>query len=389
MTQRDWDVCVCGGGIAGIAAAIAAARTGASTCLLEKEYAPGGLATLGLVVIYLPLDDGDGTLMSGGIAEELIRLSWKYAPVHRLPPEWTRDATCEERAGKRYQTEFSPAAMILACEELLLASGVTIFYDARVTDVQAEGGKVRSVTVAGKRGPEVFRAKTFVDCTGDADLCFFAGEPTADDAQNVRTCWNYTCDGHSVSLHMLSDSMDVSHLPEGHRTYCGTTLEDISASVIDGRRGVLEQMARLHETEPGSYPFIIPAFHGLRMTRRLKSAGEELTAGLHERVWFSDAVGMIGNWTCLHERYSIPFRAIHASVNDNLYAAGRACAAEKSGWNLTRVIPSCAVTGEAAGTAAGLQARSGSVPEIRALQDTLRANGVPLRPELFTRVREA
>ncbi|MDY3071925.1 MAG: FAD-dependent oxidoreductase, partial [Eubacteriales bacterium] len=130
MEQRDFDVCVCGGGIAGIAAALASARSGAKTVLLEKEYALGGLATLGLIVIYLALDDGDGTLMSTGIPEELLKLSYKYAPVTRLPDEWRHDAPEEARAGKRYETEYSPAAMILACEELLLGEGVTIFYDA-------------------------------------------------------------------------------------------------------------------------------------------------------------------------------------------------------------------------------------------------------------------
>ena len=63
--KTDYDVIVAGGGIAGIAAALASARSGAKTVLLEKEYALGGLATLGLIVIYLALDDGDGTLPIG------------------------------------------------------------------------------------------------------------------------------------------------------------------------------------------------------------------------------------------------------------------------------------------------------------------------------------
>ncbi len=72
-TQPDqYDVAVCGGGIAGIAAALSAARTGARTILVEREYVLGGLATLGLIVIYLPLCDGSGVQMSGGIAEELL-----------------------------------------------------------------------------------------------------------------------------------------------------------------------------------------------------------------------------------------------------------------------------------------------------------------------------
>ena len=69
------DVAVAGGGIAGVAAALAAARTGAQTLLLEKECALGGLATLGLIVMYLPLCDGYGHQVIGGIGEELLRKS--------------------------------------------------------------------------------------------------------------------------------------------------------------------------------------------------------------------------------------------------------------------------------------------------------------------------
>ena len=73
-----YDVIVVGGGIAGIAAALAAARTGAKTLLLEKMYLLGGLATSGLVTVYLPLCDGKGTQVSFGLAEELLGLWVKY-----------------------------------------------------------------------------------------------------------------------------------------------------------------------------------------------------------------------------------------------------------------------------------------------------------------------
>ncbi|MBT6144972.1 MAG: FAD-dependent oxidoreductase, partial [Gemmatimonadetes bacterium] len=69
------DVIVAGGGIAGVAAAIAAARNGASVCLLEKSYGLGGLATLGNVTVYLPICDGMGRQVMGGLAEELLHLS--------------------------------------------------------------------------------------------------------------------------------------------------------------------------------------------------------------------------------------------------------------------------------------------------------------------------
>ncbi len=71
----SYDIAVIGGGIAGVSAAIAAARQGASVCLIEKENALGGLATLGNIVVYLPLCDGLGHKVSGGVSEELLKLS--------------------------------------------------------------------------------------------------------------------------------------------------------------------------------------------------------------------------------------------------------------------------------------------------------------------------
>lgn len=71
----EYDVAVCGGGVAGVAAALAAARHGAKVLLIEKQFALGGLATLGLVTVYLPLCDGLGKQVSFGIAEELLRVS--------------------------------------------------------------------------------------------------------------------------------------------------------------------------------------------------------------------------------------------------------------------------------------------------------------------------
>ncbi len=382
MREYTYDVCVCGGGFAGAAAALAAARSGALVCLLEKGYVLGGLGTAGAIAIYLPLDDGDGELMSAGIAEELLLLSKKYAPVTRLPEEWERPASASERAGKRYQAEYSPGAMILALEELLVEEGVDLYYDAHVTGVEAEGGRVLSVTVSGKEGPIAFRASSFVDATGDADVCFFAGEETFDSGRNVATGWHYTYDGRDLRLRMVSDPIWAEALPEGHRFYRGTTLEDITQSCLDGRR-----MIRERGREDGSWPFHVPAFHGLRMTRRLKKPFE-FSEEEHERVWFTDAVGMIGNWKKPHLRYSIPYSAITGEKCSNLFAAGRCCAAVGLGWDLLRVIPSCSVTGQAAGTAAAWVARAGKRPAAPELQEALRAAGVRLEPGLFARALE-
>ena len=94
----EYDVIVCGGGIAGVAAALASSRCGAKTLLIEREYTLGGLATLGLVTIYLPLCDGMGNQVSYGITEELLKLSVKHGAAGRCPEKWlSEDYTREER----------------------------------------------------------------------------------------------------------------------------------------------------------------------------------------------------------------------------------------------------------------------------------------------------
>ena len=391
--RTDFDVIVCGGGIAGIAAALASAREGASTCLVEKEYCLGGLATLGLIVVYLPLCDGDGVQMSGGIAEELALISLKYGPGS-IPEVWKNKGTTTagERAGKRYEVRYQAAPMMLASEELLLEAGVTIYYDVRLASAGTENGgggpKIASVTVDTKRGPVRLTARAFVDATGDADLCAFAGEKTAEFPHNSRTGWYFSFDGGTGSegnlrLHVQSDAY-YPEPPADKPHYNGLDPDDISRHMIDMHRFILDDAAEKRKENPALFPLMIPAFHGLRTTRRL-AASVEFSEEKHEGVWFEDAVGMIGNWKRPHKRYSVPYRCCKAETFGNLYAAGRCVSADRSGWDLTRVIPTCAVTGEAAGTAAAMQAKAGSSPAAADLQKELAAKGVPLDKTLFDR----
>ena len=99
--SHSCDVLVAGGGIAGVAAALAAARNGADVLLLEREYTLGGLATLGLITIYLPLCDGRGNQVIYGIPEELLKLSIKYGAEQNYPAAWLEKGRVEERISTR------------------------------------------------------------------------------------------------------------------------------------------------------------------------------------------------------------------------------------------------------------------------------------------------
>ncbi len=392
LQELNFDVAVVGGGIAGIAAALASARQGAKTVLLEKEYALGGLATLGLVVVYLPLCDGRGTKMSAGICEELIKLSCGLSNV-KIADAWTNpNSTVEERiAAGRYEVTYNQASMIILAEQLLVDAGVTILYDARMTDVECDGGRVKSVVVPTKVGSLRVNAKAFVDSTGDADVCYFAGEETVTSDLNRRTAFYLSNGKDGIKLNAQSDPLDMKNFdappPEGSRYYDGTDILDISQHMIDMRKMITSSVEKKRASgDESAYPLLIPTYHGFRMTRRLD--GECQFSIENDHVWFSDAIGTIGNWRKSGPRYSIPYRTLRATKNANLFAAGRNTIADLTGWEIIRVIPDCAVTGEAAGVAAALTALLPDEPSVEVIQTALREKGVLLDPTMFESFRD-
>ncbi len=179
------DLLVAGGGIAGISAALAAAREGAKVTLIEREYMLGGLATLGLIAIYLPLCDGVGRQVSFGIAEELLRLSIHFG-VDRdedIPAmkAWLNDDNIDIEARKkyRYAAQYNPHTFAAECEQLLTKQGVKIIYGTVAVDANAQNGKITHVIIENKSGRSAIEVKTVVDCTGDADICKLSGAKTA------------------------------------------------------------------------------------------------------------------------------------------------------------------------------------------------------------------
>ena len=140
---------VVGGGIAGVAAAVAGRRNGCSVLLIEKSVVLGGLATLGFIAEYLPLCDGRGTKVTAGIAEELLHLSIKYG-YGTLPPEW-RDGRGVGTT-KRYRTFFSPPEFIYALDELMADEGVDLLFDTVFSRPVMEGGRCEAIIVENKSG---------------------------------------------------------------------------------------------------------------------------------------------------------------------------------------------------------------------------------------------
>ena len=386
-----YDVVVAGGGIAGVAAAVAAARNGATVCLLEKESALGGLATLGIVTVWLPLCDGHGHQVIGGLGEELLHLSVADLRQNRTAPRWIGVPDCwqpggdqEERKHKRYIASFNPAAYLLALERLLVETGVTLLYDTRVCAVKREADRITHLLVENKGGRGAIACTAVVDATGDADVCHLAGEQTESLDSNVLAGWYYALRGHELHLHTLTHAFSPIASREGAQGpfFRGDDGEQVTKQILGSRTLIRQHLDRLRESHPDMdvQPAVVPTIACFRMTRRLVGAVTLQDAHVHH--WVDDAIGLTGDWRKAGPVYAIPWGTLRGVQNRNLLVAGRCISADASVWDVTRVIPPCAVTGEAAGTGAAMASRklSGDLTQlpVSELQRQLAAQGVLL-----------
>ncbi len=188
---QSYDIIIAGGGVAGTAAALEASRNGMKTALLEKTVFPGGLATTGLINIYLPLCDGKGHQVIFGIAEELLKASVMYGPGD-IPKVWANTNEPEMRTEERYLTEFNPASFVLALDELLVDAGVDIWFDTLVCGVCKKGDTVTGVEVETKSGRIQIDAKCVIDATGDASVAHLAGAECVE-GSNWLAGWYMAC----------------------------------------------------------------------------------------------------------------------------------------------------------------------------------------------------
>lgn len=384
----EYDVVVVGGGIAGVSAALSASRNGAKVCIIEKENSLGGLATLGLVVIYLPLCDGAGNQVVGGIGEELLKLSIKDGPG-KIPECWIKDGTLEERKTDRYELEFNPSSFVISLEECALKNDIKLYYDSRFCDAVVENNVITSVVIENKSGRCALSCKTVVDTSGDADVCFKAGENTVSLNTNRRSGWFYSYNHTKIELHKVNDPL-YEKLPEHAKTYAGDNFQDVTEMNIEARKMILQKLSKLKQQEGNEeiYPILIPTIPEFRMTRRLSSSFE--LDEEDDKIYFNDSIGMTGDWRKSGPILYIPYRCLIGTKIKNLIAAGRCISVTTSAWDITRAIPACAVTGQAAGAAAAIASLDGCDfrgMDISKLQIKLKEQGVIIN-EIFSTKKE-
>ena len=382
----EYDVIVAGGGIAGVAAALSAARLGKKTLILEKSTVLGGLATMGLINFWVPLCNGRGKQVIRGMAEELLRLSIQYG-YDTLPEEW-KHGEPEEPTNVRYTTCYSIGMFALAMVKLLHDAGVTIYYDAVVSAPVMEGGHCKGLIIDGKSGRQFYGAKMVVDATGDADVLLRAGVPTVDGSDY------FTMIAYGTDLEHCKKAVEMGDIayafskycgggsslygqghPEGMPKFPGTSLEVVNDYLLKNQLKMFENVKDMPRKERDVH--YLPAMPQLRTTRHIDGDATLTMDDLYRHQ--ETSVGAICDFDNRDRLFEVPFGALVRHGFDNLITCGRCAAAEGWCWDVLRVIPPAVLTGQAAGIAAA-QAIDAQTPifdtPLAPLQKALADTGV-------------
>lgn len=383
---KTCDVLVCGGGFAGISAALAAARHGKKVILLEKQFILGGLGTAGLVTIYLPLCDGVGHQASFGIAEELLRLSISMGAEAGYPENWldSDDPSKRTENDKRFRVRYNPQLFAILAEQLLLKEGVEILYGSSAVAVTKQEEKIDAVMIENKSGRQAIRVGSVVDATGDCDIAWFAGAPTENYGKgNLLAGWYYSYGEEGYKLRQLG----ASDIPEDEKKgrkhpeplvpkrFVGLGGEELSEMTQLSHMSTMKDILKKRESDETVVPTAIATIPQVRMTRRI--AGEYVLDSTEMHQYFEDSIGMIPDWRRRGPVYEVPFGTLYSQKVKNLICSGRCVSVTDDMWDIMRVIPCCAVTGQAAGTAAAISEDFGSL-EVKTLQELLERDGVVL-----------
>lgn len=382
----SYDVIVAGGGVAGIAAALAARRAGRSVLLIEKSGMLGGLATLGLVNYFVPMCNGRGVQVIKGLAEELLRLSVAYG-YDSLSDAW-RNGEPSEPTTVRYDTRYSPSIFAVALTELLNREGVKLHFDALAVRPKMHEKRCEGVFVEDKSGLRFFKGKMIVDTTGDADLLARAGVPTVA-GDNYHT---YTA--HAITLKSCRRAADTGDIGKAvvNRNGGGATLygdkqpiltplyRGGSADEVD-RYYISNQIDLLHHVQEEDRlsrdVVMLPQMPQFRTTRRLD--GDFTLSANDAYTHFEDSIAVICDFERRDYVYEVPLRALTRREYPNLITAGRSASGAGYAWDVLRVIPPAIATGQAAGEASALAIESGSdiaAVDVKELRSRLEKNGL-------------
>ena len=360
------DVVVVGGGPAGFAAAVSAARQGSSVILLERHNHLGGLWTGGLVLPVLNTrgagPDGSWTKVVHGISDDVCgRLFGMGMCINEMNPM------------------VDPEACKYVLDEMCREAGVQTIFFSTAADVILSGSRIEAVVIECKSGRLAIRCRTVVDCSGDGDVMAWSGVPfreikyhigllarlgntdrvdTGAEGFKAQYVGGATPIPGVTMLHMRGeeqqdglDILNLSRLQQKFRRQIWERVQDIKSKPGYEKVFLLETAPQL----------------GVRVTRALEAVHTVTLEESMTRTEFPDAIGMSGASDPIPYRggvvkgadrpvWQIPYRALLPRGCDNLLVAGRCFGFEEGlAWD-AREIGTCFVTGQAAGTAAAMAA---------------------------------
>ena len=411
--MKKYDLAVIGGGFAGAAAAIAAAREGASVILIEKSNALGGAATNCLVNPFMPYStkiNGERVDLSAGLFKE----------IHKK---------LEER-GAMARESFLEEELKYVLGEMAISSGVDLLFHATLCKVNKKDGKITSAVFATKGENMTVRAKYFIDATGDAQLAYLAGLETKLGRESDSLCQPMTLcfrlgnvdvekfyasrpslkEAHAKSLEAGElinprENILVFKTPIKNVLHFNTTRVvkhdptnpvDVTNAEIIARRQVYEIWDFMKKHADGledSFLMATAAEIGVRESRMIVGEYVLTEADCRNFTKFEDGIAACNYDIDIHnpegtgtshyyfpegEYYTIPYRSLIPKGVSNMLVAGRCISSDHGAQASYRIMPVVCCIGEAAGIAAALAAADGvSTLEVNVptLQEKLIQNG--------------
>lgn len=402
--RHNVDVFVAGGGPAGCAAAISAARLGAHVFLAESQNCLGGQGTAGLVPAFMQFGDGDNFL-AAGLGKEFLERLWSIGGG-------------EYAKSKTYAIKTE--ALKRVYDEMMIEAGAEFSLGALLTDVVADCNNINYCVISGKSGMYAVRAKVYIDCTGDADLSYWAGVPCdkGDEQGNMMAgtlCSLWTgidwsrkegSDRRNLEKAISEEVFEIPdlHLPGmwkisenvgggniGHTFGVdGTDERSLTTALIHGRK-LYDQYEKYYKEYLTGYENMelvaTGAMLGIRETRRIKGQYRLVLQDFLNQSVFDDEIGRYCYPVDIHasnnsvksfnefmndhtgyrykkgENYGVPYRILLPEVIDNLLVAGRCVSTDRAMQSSIRVMPGCYITGQAAGVAAAISAKEGNGPK--------------------------
>ena len=434
----ETDVLVVGGGPAGTAAAIAAARVGADVMLVERYNHLGGLSTGGLVIWIDRMTDWSGRHVIRGLANEFMERLPKDAIQGPPRTDWgNRDAATASYWAQRtaayhgivtWSPTIDPEALKTLSMRMTHEAKVRLLLHAWCTAPIVENGVVRGAIFESKEGRHAVLAKVVVDTTGDADLIARSGAQCQSDidAGDIHHCMNTVFLVGGVDMErwlafrreepeafaafmeygrsrvkffekpFVSWRNDVA-LFLGPRLagYSAVDVEDLTAVELRSRELAIGHLDVYRAAGPGfrdAFLMLGAPQIGVRHSRRLAGLRKVTREQWDTGIAWDDEIGVSTSLSPKFPNISVPYGALVPEKLDNILGAGRHVACDASSHTFLREIPQCWLTGQAAGIAAALAVGAGVAPRdlpVSAIQRELLDQGAYLSPTIAAAIAPA